>query len=850
MSYATLPDTGSISNPTSYDRNVMQKFYHCITSLRHKIQGLILIQAGAKLLLSALALAILSFVADYYLILPWAARFILFISMMVVMYLVVYRVLCQPLQVQLSDEDLVLALEKSNPHLEERLIAAVQFSRLLDDPDYADSKIMSQQVIQDMDSLLPQINFNILRYKETLLCGLACCLTLGLLGLVHSFFPNLGSLANTWMKRNVFLQEVSWPRRTHLFLLKENFVAIANQPLTIVAKGQIFGDIVLWQLPEKKGFAFWEPFYMESKSAEGSSLVLPKLEGNFYFYLEQQGSPISCLYRVIASEELGKEPSPIVLNLPDHQISKARGQNLYLRIFAKGVVPRTAYIVAQFANGRTNEDQLMSQEKGFFKYDFTMLMEDFSFCLQGGDDQDEIPLYEVQVLNPPSTEAVSVWLQYPQYTGLAPTPWQTPLNDGNITALVGTQAIVRIKTNIPLKEANLTFQGKYESALSSVTFSPNPTVPELLQLPEFYYAQFQVQYDTRYKIELLAETMLTDPNPASYFIRALKDEPPLIQILEPKSREIKMCLTGSVPLSVLTKDDFGIQELGIRYRVQTEEWQEIKWNREQNQGDYGQQEIQSKYRLDPAIFLKIPPNEINKAEENWTGKTSIAIKVYGLDNATPPGLRESSNINLEIISRTELVRVVMEEIKGIKQQVRKVMEDQDERKRNLENFLANSTLEAADIGRALQLRFAQNAISRDIAMETQKLTEVIETIIQNDLWKLFPNSKEEIERAQQLLYESAYEEKSSIYQGLSNQIEKQIANGYQLLRDNPTQGRQALELALGQESQLIQQLQEVIQILKELEDFTSAVQDLEKLLESHSKLKQKLQQLLQPQDNK
>jgi len=238
MSYATLPDTGSISNPTSYDRNVMQKFYHCITSLRHKIQGLILIQAGAKLLLSALALAILSFVADYYLILPWAARFILFISMMVVMYLVVYRVLCQPLQVQLSDEDLVLALEKSNPHLEERLIAAVQFSRLLDDPDYADSKIMSQQVIQDMDSLLPQINFNILRYKETLLCGLACCLTLGLLGLVHSFFPNLGSLANTWMKRNVFLQEVSWPRRTHLFLLKENFVAIANQPLTIVAKGR------------------------------------------------------------------------------------------------------------------------------------------------------------------------------------------------------------------------------------------------------------------------------------------------------------------------------------------------------------------------------------------------------------------------------------------------------------------------------------------------------------------------------------------------------------------------------------------------------------------------------------
>ena len=60
-----------------------------------------------------------------------------------------------------------------------------------------------------------------------------------------------------------------------------------------------------------------------------------------------------------------------------------------------------------------------------FKHEFPPLLKNFSFYFQGGDDQDKNPVYQVTVTNPPTTESVAIWYQFPAYTKEKATPSST-----------------------------------------------------------------------------------------------------------------------------------------------------------------------------------------------------------------------------------------------------------------------------------------------------------------------------------------------------------------------------------------------------------------------------------------
>lgn len=821
-----------------------------VLALRKKIYWLIGIQGFLKIFLLFLILCAATFALDYFLNLPLTVRIVFFIAFIVFNGYSIVKYCIIPLRVPISQEDIVLAIEKANPFLEDRLISAIQFQRLIQDPSYKDSRAMSLKVIEEAERLMDSISWSkILDISSAVKKSILPLAILCLFSLCYSFFPGMDYLTEIWLSRTFFLQDTPWPRKTYIFLLKENFLVPAKEKIPLVVTAS-FPTASLWYLVESPGIRIWR----EEKLQQGNkvfSTQLPALEHPMYFYL-QSGSTFSSMYKILPSEEEKNEKMlrEIAIPFPDYTITKAKGESLFLKIITKGSIPRTSYISYTFGE-KFYRLPLVNQGNGFFKYDFSSLTENFTFSLQGGDDQDELPLYHLRILQPPTTESVAVWYHYPEYTKLPSTPWDTPQTQGNIIALSGTNAIVRIKSNIPLKEAKIVFPGKQESIMKDIFLSQNSPDPSLPASPLFWYAKILIQQDARYRCDLLAENGLKDTNPAGFYIRALRDQTPYIQLISPKRKDIDMIPTGSLLLKSKASDDFGISKLAIQYKINRQEWEEIPLLQTHNDVEYGMKEIQSQYLLEMGkIKAKktLPSGEITQEERALGKGDSISLKIYAKDNSTSGqgGSKESQSIEIDIFEKAELGNLLNEKLKEVKRQLRRISDQQKEKKDTLGRFLfLEDKIETGDIAKILQLRFAQNSISRDITAQSEDTAHIIWTIENNQIWDLF--GRDRLETIQKTLQSIASQEKSGQYEGASAQIEKILMDAYQKIRNEPKEGKNLIAEAVSLQDQIIVDLNKIIALLSEWEDFTEVVRDLEQILELQKKMNPQLKKLLDKQ---
>lgn len=813
----------------------LEILHNKLIKLRRQIRRIIIVQVISKLVAMILGFVILSFFLDYFLIFPWNLRAVLLVGCGIALAIFIRKKLLLLLAIPISDDDLVVAIEKNNPLLKDRLIAAFQFQRLLKDPNYTDSSAMTQKVIADAEELLWQTDFDITNATQATWNVLTAMTIFFFIVLAHWVVPNLSYYTNIWLKRNIFLQNTTWPQRTYLMMLKENFVVSDQHPLVLKIKSSSLHHPLLWRWNENQD----KQARVESLKFQDNFWIaqFPKVENNFYFYLEEDNKPISSLYKIITTQTQLQTNQEIILELPDDQICKAKGQTLYLRVFAKGQAPRSAKVICKFANKRSNSTRLVAQEQQFFKHEFPSLMEDFTFYFEGGYDSDGLPEYHVKVLNPPTTESIAVWYQYPEYTGLANTPWDKPIHDGNINAVVGTKIILQVKTNVALKEGKISFPGKYQNVLKPILLTSKSPIEQISEQFGYYYAEFNVQYDCRYQIDLQADNFLTDTNPSSFLVRAINDEAPFVQIVQPTQRNLRMLSDGIFQLEVQTNDDFGIAQLGMYHRVGNQDWHDSPWDRQQNDLDYPAKQIQSKMQIEVKSYL--PKN----VEGESIAKDTLSFKVYAKDNNVTPSIKESQTIAVIVLSRSEFLSWLQEKKRELAQQLRKVVEEQKDNKLSLEVFMApDLSVESFDANRILQIKSNQNSISRELSQNNQSLQLIIENIENNKLWNEFPQAI--MLDIQQTLTQLSKEESNGIYQGESAEIEQKLAEIPQQIRNKAADTRQRIASTIQQQQVVIDRLERIIPLLAE-EDFNDVIQRVDQLRENQSNIREDLERLLQ-----
>ncbi len=191
-----------------------------------------------------------------------------------------------------------------------------------------------------------------------------------------------------------------------------------------------------------------------------------------------------------------------------------------------------------------------------FGYEIFNINENIEYYVAANEAESEH--YTVEVFDTPKVTAIEVSYTYPEYTKLKPITQQ---GDGNIRAVSGSQAEVRITTNKAIQSAGLTVDA---GDPTSMLISDGNTLTTTLD----------VLNDGKYTVELLCVDGFNNQTPIEYTVTAIPDEPPVIVIKEP-GRDIKATKLEEVRVLAEATDDYGVENMTLMYSIGSGEPQEL-----------------------------------------------------------------------------------------------------------------------------------------------------------------------------------------------------------------------------------------------------------------------------------
>ena len=214
-------------------------------------------------------------------------------------------------------------------------------------------------------------------------------------------------------------------------------------------------------------------------------------------------------------------------------------------------------------------------DKRGFAYEIFNIDADMEYYVVANEATSE--RYTVEVFEMPKVTEISVAYTYPDYTGLKSV---VQTGTGDIHAVVGTQAEIRLTTNKAIQTA--TFSRKTD-VVNDLQVS---TAQELRATPEPVSTQMTVSdgntltttidvvEDGSYDIQLLCIDGFNNEIPIEYMIRAIPDVVPEVVIKEP-GRDVKATKLDEVEIIAEATDDYGVAELKLMYRIGSDALQEL-----------------------------------------------------------------------------------------------------------------------------------------------------------------------------------------------------------------------------------------------------------------------------------
>ena len=195
-------------------------------------------------------------------------------------------------------------------------------------------------------------------------------------------------------------------------------------------------------------------------------------------------------------------------------------------------------------------------EKRKFGYEIFNINENIEYYVTANGVESE--RYTVEVFDMPKPTAIEVAYTYPEYTKLKPIIQQ---GEGNIRAVAGSQAEVRITTNKAIESATLTVDAQ------------DPT-PMVIFDGRTLTTTLNVLDDGKYTVKLLCVDGFNNQTPIEYTITAIPDEPPEVVIKEP-GRDIKATRLEEVRVLAEATDDYGVEDMILKYSIGSGEAQEL-----------------------------------------------------------------------------------------------------------------------------------------------------------------------------------------------------------------------------------------------------------------------------------
>ncbi len=218
-------------------------------SLRRRIRGLYLVHGVGRTAAVLGGLLLLSFLLDLLLAPPRPVRLVHGVLSVAVLGWAIRRFLVMPLRrsvTDLSEEELALAVEARVPRLQDRLVGALQWERILAEPDCGESRAFMEASVAEAAAAVIPIRASDLTdarpARRSALLGSAVAAALVVAaGAWHEE-------AAIWARRSLLLMDEPWPQRTTLVVLgfdpdHPRVVTIGEDlPVKVRVEGVVPGD--------------------------------------------------------------------------------------------------------------------------------------------------------------------------------------------------------------------------------------------------------------------------------------------------------------------------------------------------------------------------------------------------------------------------------------------------------------------------------------------------------------------------------------------------------------------------------------------------------------------------------
>jgi hypothetical protein len=231
----------------------------------------------------------------------------------------------------------------------------------------------------------------------------------------------------------------------------------------------------------------------------------------------------------------------------------ARGQNVRIEaVDANGArLPqdvRIHYRLQTPDGGTVEETEPMRCVEQAMVADRENVVRPFSFRIEGGDDR-SMPWTDVEVVDPPAIESVSIRLTPPAYTGQPPVA-----SERHIRAIAGTRVEIATTATKPLRSAELCFENGRRLPAVLTADGQGFSVGDVIEKSGAYW------------IELTDTDGLKGGGNDRWQFVAVPDVPPTVRIENPADN-LYVTPQAVVPLRIAAKDDLALRSITLLFRL-------------------------------------------------------------------------------------------------------------------------------------------------------------------------------------------------------------------------------------------------------------------------------------------
>ena len=445
--------------------------------------------------------------------------------------------------------------------------------------------------------------------------------------------------------------------------------------------------------------------------------------------------------------------------------------------------------------------------------------------------------YQITISNEPIVTQFQYRLNYPTYTQLQP---QTlPVNVGNIQVLFGTEVVFTGESNKPLQKAHIAFdasgdvpleirEGQLRGAITQLMADEQGQ--EALSTPEIIQGSFVARQSENYRIYITDVDGFANRDPVNRTIAVLEDAVPEVTIVAP-ARDTVLDDAMLIELNVEATDDYGIQELQLVYRVESEgaEAVNVPLKRWKDEDVLSQRSVFVAYTWDVDRIGMFPGETL-----------AYYVQALDIDDVSGPNIGKSHTYTLRFPSLSELYDAVATEQETEQRGLEELVDEQADATGLVDTLLdkirKSQELTLNDENLMQQVLENQKQIEETAKQLIENMQETAEEMEENQLFDA--ETIEKYQELQDLMEKALSEEHKELLQKLSEALAKQQMD---------EQERSMAEANLSQE-QFLQQLERAKSLYEQIlleQELEAAAKQAKALAEQQKQLMDTLESLEQ-----